>query len=176
MDDVKTNDSKISGCSLITRGSNDIIFSCRFPSAGAYKLCIYAKHRGEREQYRSVIDYIINADSGKGPHYGYPVTTASYAGRKIIINCPLDRYLKIGSTVQFNLIIPNAASSMLIEGENTNMLKKDGDDFSGDININNNSIILIADYSTNSVPDIRKIARIFRVLIEIIILLDFNSP
>jgi hypothetical protein len=118
---------------------------CAFPDARRSTVRIYATD-DPGSSYAEVMEYAVEARSTLGDAAGFPLTYGNYGPRKIRLRAPLAGRLKAGSSVDFDLSAPGAASVMVVSGSDRALLTRDGDAFTGSVKAAQGSIQVFAQY------------------------------
>ena len=103
------------------------------PRAGPYVLRVFSKNRHEEGSYAWALDYRIKAAKGGGG--GFPKAFASFIENGGNLHSPMHAKLKLGSTQVFKIKMPGADEVAVIMGDNWHHLKKEGDMFIKNIEI-----------------------------------------
>ena len=117
---------------------------CLFPEHGSYLLYIFAKRKGETGEYRGVVAYAVDNRSGQSGKIGYPTAYGSFSESGSILIAPMEKYLWIGRTVMFQLLVPGAAKVAIVDGDRWTQLKQVGEKFFGDVTIGTRSVCVYA--------------------------------
>ncbi len=100
------------------------------PNAGAYILRVFAKHKGDDDEYWEVLEYKVKASTGSKA--SFPKTFGEFQEKGVYLNSPLTGTLKSGVNQKFDLKIPGAEDAAVINGEKWHFLTKKGDLFEGE--------------------------------------------
>ncbi len=89
--------------------------SARLPSAGDYRLRIFARERNSGdEQYESVVDYRIHSVVGNASTF--PKLYLSFQQQNCVLDSPLSGDLRAGKPVTFRLSAPGAEEVLVLSG------------------------------------------------------------
>lgn len=126
---------------------------CLFPEKGAYLLYVFAKHKSDPDEYRSVAAYAVTNRTVRSGRIGFPSTFESYAMHDAVLVTPMEKYLPLGHTVNFQIYVPGASMVAVVSGDEWTHLKQMGEKFSGEVRITNRSVQVFAFFPGNESYD-----------------------
>jgi transglutaminase/protease-like cytokinesis protein 3 len=138
---------------FVEKVKDGVQIHCLFPEKGAYLLYIFAKRKSEPAEYRSVAAYAVTNQTVKSGPLGFPSTFESFAMHDAVLVAPMEKYLPLGHTVNFQIYVPGASKVAVVAGDQWTHLNKIGEKFSGDVRITNRSVQVFALFPGNESYD-----------------------
>jgi len=131
---------------FVQKDADKVNIHVRLPRAGQYRLRIYAKKKGLAGNYKSALDYVIQASKGSNANIGFPKTYAPFNEYAVYLRHPMDGYLKAGQDQNFKLEVPDAEKIAVVIGSNWYYLNKTGAVFEGPVRIPKGSFAVFAKF------------------------------
>lgn len=103
------------------------------PQPGTYTLRVFAKRRADPGAYAWALDYQAQAVHGNAALQGFPTTYAAFQERGAYLYEPRNGALPGGRSHAFKLRVPEAEQVAVVMGEQWVELRKQGEDFAGDV-------------------------------------------
>ncbi|MFZ2471992.1 MAG: transglutaminase domain-containing protein [Methanothrix sp.] len=110
----------------------------QFPAKGSYILKAYAKRRDDPGKYTSVLEYLINATSGRGA--GFPMALGKFSEVGAYLYGPLEGRLLAGESYLFRIRVPGAENVSVVCGKEWTDLASGGDLFEGNATVSGDSV------------------------------------
>jgi transglutaminase/protease-like cytokinesis protein 3 len=129
---------------FIEKVKDGVQIHCLFPEKGSYLLYIFAKRKSEPDEYRSIAAYAVTNRTVKSGPNGFPSIFESYAMHDAILVTPMEKYLPLGRTVNFQIYVPGASKVAVVAGDQWTHLKQMGEKFSGDVRITHSNVQVYA--------------------------------
>ena len=141
---VRDEDKLDESYTFIQRQSGSYNIHAITPGPGQYVLRVFSKNRHEEGSYKEALDYRIKAAKGGGG--GFPKAFGTFSENGGYLHSPMHAKLKRGSTQVFKIQVPGAEKVAVIMGDNWHHLKKEGDMFIGNIEIQDKHIRVFAKF------------------------------
>lgn len=127
---------KFENRSFIQRDLNNATVHALFPSAGPFKLTLFAKQAGEPGKYNLVASF--GFESAAGTRERFPKTFQMYSDLGCDLLEPLHAPLPRGEPVRFRLRVPAGEAVAVVQNESdwTELTKKRDSLWQGDVTIN----------------------------------------
>ncbi len=122
---------------FVQKDADKVNIHVKLPHAGQYRLRIYAKDKGLAGNYKSALDYAIQASKGSNVNIGFPKTFAPFNDYAVYLHHPMNGYLRAGQDQNFKLEVPDAEKIAVVIGSNWYYLHKTGAVFEGPVLIPN---------------------------------------
>jgi hypothetical protein len=117
----------------------------QFPGPGSYILKTYAKRKGDAGEYKSVLEYRINASSGRDA--GFPLAYGKFSEAGAYLYSPMEGQLGAGSSYLFRIRVPGAANVSVVCGEEwTGLVSRGGDLFEGNATATGEDVGVFANF------------------------------
>jgi len=150
---LRNNVEQDESLTFIEKVKDGVQIHCLFPEKGSYLLYIFAKHKSDPDEYRSVAAYAVTNRTVRSGRIGFPATFESYAMHDAVLVTPLEKYLPLGHTVNFQIYVPGASKVAVVAGDEWTHLKQIGDKFIGEVRITHRSVQVFALFSANESYD-----------------------
>jgi hypothetical protein len=115
------------------------------PTPGEYVLTVFAKQKGNPNNYQGILQYNISASSGSD--IVFPEVLGDFQEKGVYLYSPMTGNLKAGLNYTFNLTIPGAERAAVISGKDWHQLTKNDDLFQGEVVTGKGEIDVGASYS-----------------------------
>ena len=114
------------------------------PQSGKYVLRLYSKapDNQDSDQYQWALDYLVQYQSKGKQNTGFPEVYKTFFDHKGYLSQPFRKALKRGTSSTFDLIIPNAISVQVIQGEHWTPLLQSGNRFYQQIEITGKEVLI----------------------------------
>jgi hypothetical protein len=117
------------------------------PKQGVYLVRVFAKQLSSKENsWDPVADVKVEASSGKGEEYRYPLPGSLFAEKGCRLHAPLDGTLTAGKKQEFKITIPGATAAAVRIGEKQLHLERKDGVFSGEVLLAPGEVILVAEF------------------------------
>lgn len=131
---------------FVQREGGDVHVYGSFPTAGQYKLRVFAKNVNEKQRYNAIMEYLIIAKTGQAKA-GYPLAYELFKTSNAHLYEPLAVYLERGSKTYFKVRVPGAQKVAVISGKKWFFLDKEGKDvFAGNVVVSKGIINVFAQF------------------------------
>jgi transglutaminase/protease-like cytokinesis protein 3 len=147
--DLSSDNSSFANSILIQKEQSQTRIHVAFPSAGTYKLNIYAKPKNQAPNYDHAISYrLIASQSGEL----FPTTYKSFSDNQVNLEAPLQKTLPANQSVYFKLHVPSAQDVQVISQRSSQWtpLSGSGDSFAGTVPIEPGKVMVIARFPNQS--------------------------
>jgi len=118
---------------FVQKDADKVNIHVTLPRPGQYRLRIYAKDKGLTGNYKSALDYVIQASKGSTGNIGFPKAYAPFNEYAVYLHRPMNGYLKAGQDQNFKLEVPDAQKIAVVIESNWYYLQKTGAVFEGPI-------------------------------------------
>lgn len=115
-----------------------------FPESETYLLRVFAKRKTDPNIYQWILDYYINVKNKSSGTVGFPDKYSSFEDFNAYLFYPLNKFLKPETIVKFKLYVEDVEEVAIISNEKLNILKRNGNIFSGDVFIHKGETIIAA--------------------------------
>ncbi len=131
---------------FVQKDADQVNIHVKLPRAGQYRLRIYVKSKGLAGNYKSALDYVIQAAQGSNVDSGFPKTYAPFNEYAVYLHRPMDGHLKAGHDQNFKLEVPDAEKIAVVIGSNWHYLHKTDAVFEGPIRIPKGAFAVFAKF------------------------------
>jgi hypothetical protein len=121
----------------------------KYPKKGDYLAEVYGGLKaGEDGQgrFEMVATYLLKGTESAPADAAYPIQYFVFYKKNVRLHGPMEGFLKKGSKQIFRITAPGAEKAAVIVGEKWNMLEKKGDEFSGEVELDDEKVVVYANY------------------------------
>lgn len=140
--EVSGSDAPCPSSTFVQRLGSQYRVHVVFPKPGSYTLKLLVKEKCVAEQYRTALEYAIEAKKGARESTPFPVVFTTFSERQVYLASPLQRRLAPGSTQRFRLRVPHAREVAVVIAGEFRHLRKSGDEFEGVVTIPRDADVL----------------------------------
>ena len=143
MADLERNGVKLDGAVFTQRSDNGVRLRVVPPSGGSFFLNLYAKREDGTDYFPIAARYKIVAHGGR-PDNAFPRTYAPFMAKGVQLQSPTTLELPSGTAQEFRLTVPGAEQVAVVYADEWDFLKKQGDQFGGQVEIGPGDISVFA--------------------------------
>jgi hypothetical protein len=137
---------ELPGLTMVQRRDETIEVHTHFPGPGTYRLKLFTKDRSESGHYSWALEYGIHAQSTFSGTAGFPEIYGTFTESAAYLVTPKTGTLPRGQQQDFRLEVPGAARVMVIVAGEWIPLRKEGNMFSGNVEIHGREVGVYAQF------------------------------
>jgi len=113
-------------CTFAQNKTGRIQVNAAFPEAGEYALRVFARNKRAAGSFEQVLEYRVQASSGKPERHGFPTAYADFVERGGCLYSPMERYLESGKGYEFKIKAPEATKVGVLQKGKWHSLRRGG--------------------------------------------------
>lgn len=131
---------------FVQKRGNNFLLTALFDQPGNYEIKLYSRPKGASGGYSFALKFFFENRKSYPRTSGFPLTYSAFSKLDGLLESPMRGVLRRGASESFRLKVPGATSVAVIMGQKWVHLKKQGDQFFGNVRLQGNKASVMASF------------------------------